>query len=129
VDDLAELAVAEGSRTENTLINAIGPEAFTYRELVDAVGAAIGRKRIVLGVPPGLGYVMSCLVGWCMRDRFVTRDEIKGLMAGSLCVEAPPAGTTRMTEWMRANRDTLGRRYASELGRRRDRRAAYAPAA
>ena len=34
VDDLASLAVAQGEHQENSIINAIGPETFTYRELV-----------------------------------------------------------------------------------------------
>ena len=33
VDDLAELAVSEGEKTDNKIIDAIGPETFTYKEL------------------------------------------------------------------------------------------------
>jgi len=40
--------------------------------------------------------------------------------------DSPPAGTTRLTEWTRRHRDTLGMRYASELARRRIRRASHA---
>jgi len=54
--------VAEGKASESRVVNAIGPETFTYRELVDAVGQAIGRKRPILGVSPGLGYAMSRVV-------------------------------------------------------------------
>jgi len=120
VEDLAALAVAAGERTGNELINAIGPETFTYEELVRAVGAAIGRPRRILHVSPGLGYAASRIIGWFMRDVFITREEIKGLMDGLLYVDAPPAGSTRLTGWMRTNTGTLGRHYASELARRRD---------
>jgi NADH dehydrogenase len=68
------------------------------------------------------------LIGWFVNDTFVTREEIDGLMAGLLYVDAPPAGPTRLTEWMRANAGTLGRNYASELRRRRDRHVSYFPA-
>jgi uncharacterized protein YbjT (DUF2867 family) len=125
VEDLAQLAVTEGKLSESRIINAIGPETFTYRELVQAVGAAIGRKARTVSVSPGLGYLSSKLIGWFMRDIFVTRDEIRGLMDGLLYVDAPPAGKTRLTAWMRENAGTLGRDYASELGRRRDRESAY----
>jgi len=125
VDDLAELAVTQGAVRENRILNAIGPETFTYRELVAAVGAAIGRSRPIVGVSPALGYALSRMIGWGVGDTFVTREEIAGLMAGLLCVDTPPTGTTRLTEWMRTHRDTLGRRYASELARRKDRLAAY----
>ncbi len=125
VDDLAELAVTQGAARENRIINAIGPETFTYRELVAAVGAAIGRSRPIVGVSPALGYALSRMIGWNVGDTFVTREEIAGLMAGLLCVDTPPTGTTRLTEWMRTHRDSLGRRYASELARRQDRLTAY----
>ena len=125
VDDLAELAVAEGTGTENTVINAIGPETFTYWELVAAVGAAIGRTRPLVNVPPALGYAMGKMVGWMMRDKFITREEIRGLMAETLYVTTPPTGKTSLTEWMKKNSATLGLNYASELNRRRDRQTPY----
>jgi uncharacterized protein YbjT (DUF2867 family) len=125
VDDLAELAVAEGESTTNSVVNAIGPETFTYRELVEAVGRAIGRQRLIVSVSPGLGYALGRIIGWCVRDRFITREEIRGLMDGLLFVDAPPAGRTRLTDWMRGHADTLGSRYASELGRRSDRARPY----
>ena len=127
VEDLADLAVAEGKRNENSVINAIGPETFKYQALVEAVGAAIGRKRRIIRVSPGLGYAASCLIGWFVRDTFITREEIKGLMDGLLCVDAPPTGKIRLTDWMRTNADTLGRNYASELARRQDRQSSYFP--
>jgi len=125
VDDLAELAVAAGKGTENTLINAIGPETFTYRELVTAVGTAIGRTRPLVNVPPGLGFAMGKLVGWMMKDKFITREEIRGLMAETLYVTTPPTGKTLLTEWMKKNTETLGLNYASELNRRRNRQTQY----
>lgn len=129
VEDLASLVVAAGKSQENMVINAIGPEPFTYRELVQAVARAIGVRRPILGVPPGLGYVMSRIIGAFVHDTFVTREEIRGLMDGLLCVDTPPTGNTRLTDWMRANAETLGRRYASELRRREDRRSPYVPGA
>jgi uncharacterized protein YbjT (DUF2867 family) len=127
VEDLAELAVAEGKRDVNRVINAIGPETFNYQALVEAVGEAIGRKRRTIKVSPGMGYAASCVIGWLVRDTFITREEIKGLMDGLLCVDTPPTGKTRLTDWMRTNADTLGRNYASELARRQDRRSPYSP--
>ncbi len=55
----------------------------------------------------------------------LTRDEIEGLMAGLLATDSPPAGATRLTDWARAHADRLGRRYASEFARRRNREEAY----
>jgi NADH dehydrogenase len=125
VDDLADLAITEGMHSENVIINSIGPETFTYRELVKAVGDAIGRPRPVVNVPPGMGYSLGKVVGWFMRDTFITREEIRGLMTELLYVNTPPTGKTSLTAWMKNNADVLGRRYASELDRRRNRQLPY----
>ena len=61
------------------------------------------------------------------EEVLITREEIEGLMAGLLHVDAAPAGTTRLTDWARANADTLGLRYAGELARRRPRATAGRP--
>jgi NADH dehydrogenase len=42
VDDLAELAVTQGNARKNVVIDAIGPETFSYRELVKSIGVMIG---------------------------------------------------------------------------------------
>lgn len=48
------------------------------------------------------------------------------LCPGSLqpCMDSPPAGATRPTDWARAHTDMLGVRYASEFARRMDRTSA-----
>ncbi len=125
VDDLAALAVERGESRENALVNAIGPETFTYRELIACIGRAIGRRRPIVSVPPWFGFAMSRAMGRLVGDVIVTRDEIRGLMAGLLCVDAPPAGKTSLSQWAGANAAALGRTYASELARRIDRTAAY----
>ena len=125
VDDLAELAVAQGRERENRVIQAIGPETFTYRELVERVGEIIGRLRPIVPVPPWLGYLAGWVLGKVVKDVMITREEIKGLMEGLLYGEAPPAGRTWLTDWAREHASTLGLKYTSELARRRDRRGAY----
>jgi len=125
VDDLAALAVEQGAARENVIINAIGPETFTYRGLVETIGRLIGAPRPVISVSPAVGYWVGRVVGALMGDVTITREEIAGLMANLLYVDAPPAGTTRLTDWVAAHADVLGRRYANELARRRDRVAAY----
>lgn len=125
VDDLAQLAVAQGASRENGIINAIGPETFTYKEMVAVIGEIIGKRRPLLSLPPALGYAAGWVVGRLVNDVLITREEIDGLMAGLLCVETPPTGSTPLTHWARSHALTLGRQYSSELSRRRDRTAAY----
>jgi len=125
VDDLASLAVEQGRKRENVIINAIGPETFTYRELAAMIGRMIGKRRLIVSVPPWLGYIFAWLLGRLVGDVLITKDEIKGLMADLLYVDAPPAGNTSLTEWVQAHADTLGQHYTSELARRRDRVSAW----
>ena len=125
VDDLAALAIEQGQSRENVTINAIGPETFTYRELVATIGRLIGRPRPIVSVPPWLGYTAGRLLGALVGDVVVTKDEIEGLMADLLYVDAPPAGRTVLSDWARLHADTLGRRYSSELARRKDLVSAY----
>ncbi len=125
VDDLAALAVAQGAASANAIFNAIGPETFTYRQLVTTIGQLIGARRPVIGVPPAVGYWVGRAVGSLVGDVTITREEIAGLMANLLYVDTPPTGTTKLTDWIAAHADSLGRRYTSELARRVDRVGAY----
>jgi NADH dehydrogenase len=125
VDDLAALAVEQGDRRENALVNAVGPETFTYRELVATIGAIIGKRRPMVRVPYSVGYWVGRAVGKFVGDVVITREEIEGLVAGLLYVDTPPAGATKFTDWARQNAGALGVRYASELARRKDRERAY----
>lgn len=125
VDDLAELAVAHGEKKEDLVINAIGPETFTYKGLVETIADIIGQKRPIISVPPAIGYLAGTLIGKLVDDVMITREEIDGLMADLLYVDAPPAGQTKLTDWVREHADSLGRRYTSELARRKDRQSEY----
>jgi NADH dehydrogenase len=125
VDDLAKLAVEQGQSRENVIIDAIGPETFTYRGLVEEIGAIIGKKRPVIGVPPALGYLVGAIIGRLVGDVLITQDEVEGLMADLLHTDSPPAGETKLTVWAREHAAELGHKYASELARRRNRKEAY----
>lgn len=125
VDDLAVIAVEQGKGRENRVIDAIGPETFTYRGLAESVGGIIGKRRPIVSVPPSVGYAAGWLIGKCVGDVMITREEIAGLMANLLYVDAPPAGTTKLTDWARDRAATLGLHYTSELARRKDRRTRY----
>ena len=125
VEDLAALAVEQVAASADVTLDAIGPETFTYRQLVQTIADAIGVHKRIISVAPWQGLITAKAVERITGDVLITRDEIGGLMAGLLATYSPPTGTTRLSEWARANADTLGRRYASELGRRRDRERAY----
>ncbi|MEE9130432.1 MAG: NAD(P)H-binding protein [Phycisphaerales bacterium] len=125
VEDFADLAVHQAAQSQNVIIDTIGPETFTFRELVKTIAQAIGVRRLIVPVPPALGFALGWLLGRIKGDVIITRQEIRGLMDDLLYVDSPPAGSTKLSDWARQHADELGMHYANELARRIDRRAAY----
>jgi NADH dehydrogenase len=126
VDDMARLMIREGAGATNTIVDAVGPQRFTYRELVEAIGGIIGMRSRVLRVSPLVGLAVSKAINPIVNDVIITREEIDGLMRGLLDSDAPaPEAATRLTDWAREHRAELGVKYASEVGRRVQRTAAY----
>ena len=52
-----------------------------------------------------------------LGDVILTRDEVDGLMAGLLVSNEPARGKTHLADWLSANKETVGLKYASELKR------------
>jgi uncharacterized protein YbjT (DUF2867 family) len=125
VEDLAALATEQGRRRDNIIIDAIGPETLTFRQLVELIAKALGKRCWLVPVPAAVGYTMSRFIGAVVGDQVLTHDEIQALVRGLLCTKSPPAGSTRISDWLREHADRLGLHYASELARRRNRQAAY----
>lgn len=117
VEDFAELAVGAASSDDRVIQDAVGPETFTFDEVVRVVADAIGSRAWIVHVRPGLALFLSRLLGVLVRDVVLTRDEIDGLMGGLLVSEHAPLGQTRLTGWLAQHADTVGRSYASELAR------------
>jgi len=117
VQDVARLAVEAGSRTEDEQFDAVGPEPFGYRELVMAVRAAVGSSAMVVAMPPAVISLSAGVLGRLVGDVVLTSDEITELTSGWLVSSEPPRGGTRLSAWIEANHDSLGRTYSSELAR------------
>ena len=46
-------------------------------------------------------------------------------MANMLYADSPPAGTTKLSDYLRENASTIGMRYSSEMARRKNRQLSY----
>lgn len=125
VDDLAAAAVARITGDANETTNAIGPETFSYRNMVEMIAREIGSRALIVAMPAKLAYQGIRVLGWIVGDVINTRDEVRGLMQERLYVDAAPLGRTKISDWVRSSRSTIGRRYASELQRRLDRVGGY----
>ncbi len=117
VDDQAALAVTLGAHRDDVVVDAVGPETFTYEELVRLVATAVGSRAWIIHVPPSVLLMAAWVAGLVVRDVVLTRDEIDGLMTNLLVSEDEPTGTTRFTEWLGDHAAELGRGYANELNR------------
>lgn len=126
VDDMAGLMIREARGAAHTITDAIGPERFEYRELVEMIGRTIGVRRPILPVPWWAGLAVSKLLNPLVKDVIITREEIDGLVRGLLDSQArAPADAIRLCDWAREHARELGTRYASEVGRRVQRGVAY----
>jgi NADH dehydrogenase len=117
VEDMARLMVEAAGQEENTMCEAIGPETYTFEELVRLIAAKVGRRVRIVRVPAHLAYFCTRLTGLMMRDVVLTWEEYKGLMSNLLVPQGQPTGETRLSQWLSENREQIGRRYASEVAR------------
>ena len=117
VEDIAELAVNAGQHESNLAIDAVGPEVFSFDDLIRLIAVAVHSKTRLVHVRPGVALSILRLVEPFVGDVVLTREEIDGLMANLLVSKEPPTGQTRFSEWLAKNQSTLGIKYASELKR------------
>jgi uncharacterized protein YbjT (DUF2867 family) len=117
VDDLARLCVSLGGRADTVTVDAVGPQRLTFRELVQAVRAAVGSHALIVPVPPALLTALSSALGLALRDRLLTHEEYQAMAAGLADSDAPPTGAIVLTDWLAEHSAELGRRYANELDR------------
>ena len=117
VEDVSEAAVGAAGKCENKILDCVGPEVYSYEQLIRLIAASVGSKAKILHIRPGLALLLSRLAGYIVKDVVLTKAEIDGLMAGLLVSHRPPTGQVRLSEWLKENRDRLGTRYASELTR------------
>ena len=117
VEDMAKLMADAVESDANTVFDAVGPETFTFEELVKLIAAQVGRSVRLIHLPAPLAYLFTSLIGWFLGDVVLTREEYLGLMANLLAPEGPSTGETRLSLWLAENREQIGTRYASEVAR------------
>ena len=115
--DLAEIAVDAARDDRRITLDAVGPEIFTFDELVRMLASAVHRKARIVHVDPRIALAMTQIVSRLVRDVMLTRDEIRGLMTNLLVTDSPPNASTRFSQWLASNADKIGIAYASELAR------------
>jgi len=117
VEDLAALAIRASRDPTSTTTDVIGPEEFTFKGFLEVISTQVRPGIPLIRFPPWAGIATGQLIGMAVRDVILTADELRGLMDEMLTSEQAPNGSKRFSEWVVQRRETLGRRYASELAR------------
>lgn len=117
VEDLAQLAVEAVYSKESYVMDAVGPDAYTFKEFVRLVSETIGANRLLIPVPPQVALLTAQFLSLFLKDVLLTSEEVDGLMANLLVSKEPARGRTAFKDWLKVNRDIVGLKYASELER------------
>ena len=117
VEDMAKLMADATEKQDSQIVDAVGPETFSFDELVRMIAAQMGERPHLVRLPAAVAYLSTRLAGLVLGDVVLTWEEYQGLMSNLLVTEGRPMGQTRLTDWVAENRETLGRQYASELAR------------
>lgn len=117
VEDMARLMATAVDSHANAVIDAVGPETYTFEELVKLIARCIGRAARIVHAPTSLVYLATWMTGRFLGDVVLTWEEYRGLMDNLLAPEGPAAGQTRLSEWLAENGQKVGMAYASEVAR------------
>jgi nucleoside-diphosphate-sugar epimerase len=117
IEDLADLAVEGVYSQENYVIDAVGPDCYTFKDLVKMIGDQTGSKRPIISIPPRLALFAAQFLSLFVKDVMLTPEEVDGLMANLLVSKEPARAKTPFKNWLESNKNTVGMQYASELKR------------
>ncbi len=118
--DLAKVVVSEFKRKENITMDTIGPETYTFMNILKMLNRATSSRTLLLpfpGIFRWIPFMMSKFFGLLLRDVLLTRYEMDALRDNLLLTNSEPVGETSFREWIEENGDLLGRSYAHELNR------------
>lgn len=117
VGDIAELAVKLSEEGKDIVVDAVGPETYSFQELVYLIRARVNSRSRIVHISPRLAHLLSHGLNLWLKDIVVTREEIAGLMGDLLVSCEPPSCPTSFSAWLERHAEQLGRRYACEISR------------
>ena len=117
IEDLADLAVEGIYSSENYVIDAVGPDCYKFKDMVQMIRERIGAKSLLISIPPRMALLAAQFLSIFVKDVILTPEEVDGLRANLLVSKEPARARTAFKDWLEANRNTIGIKYASELKR------------
>ncbi len=117
VEDFADALVSASTRNENEIRDAVGPEAYSFNELIRLIAKELKKNIHLIHLPSKPTYWLTSIMGKFLGDVILTEEEIQGLMDNLLVSKEIPLGKTCLSQWIHENKQTLGASYANEVKR------------
>lgn len=117
VEDFARLAAEQGASRIDGVLDAVGPEALGFEELVRLVRRAVGSRAALVRIPRTILLAAARLIGVVVRDVVLTPSEVAGLTANLLVSRGLATAPTCFSDWLTGNAERLGVEWASEIHR------------
>lgn len=118
VEDMARMCVDLGARRDEAVIDAGGPEIFTFDEMVMAIRDAVGSRARLVHLPTLAVEMAGRVLGVVLRDVLATGEELRSTIDGLASAEGPTSAEIAFSEWARTHGDELGRAYRRYYERR-----------
>lgn len=117
VGDVASACVEYAQKSENVVVDCVGPETYTFKNLVKTIARALRVRALVFGTPKSFALALGSILSFFLGEPIVTADEVGALMDNLLYSPARPLGRTRFSEWLKQNASLVGLKFASEIER------------
>jgi len=138
VRDLAEMAVDLANATDeldgsspNIALDAVGPEKLKFSEFVGLIRKNLNLwcwvmptfSNLTGGLPVGLVSRLTSPINYLLDDTFVDAEDLSILVSDIACSELNPLegssvwGKRLFSEWLKENKDELGRSYINSYQR------------
>jgi NADH dehydrogenase len=117
VQDVARLAVRLGKSDERIVVDAVGPEIYTFEEFMRLLNRNAGTHTLFVRAPLSVVLPLTRILGRALRDVLVTENELREMIDEVMLSDAEPTGEVAFSEWLSRQGHAIGRRYAHELHR------------
>ena len=96
-------------------MDAAGPQALSFEELIRTIRDATGSRSPILHVPAPAFHAAARALGLLVKDVVLTSEEITALTSGLLISRQPSQARIAFSDWVAEHE--LGQVYANELNR------------
>jgi NADH dehydrogenase len=117
IRDHVDLMRTVGAHDKNIVIDSVGPDSYTFEELLRRIRRALDCHTALVNVPSPVALGVLRVLGVFVHDEILTHEEIRALMDGLLISHATPTCPTQFDTWLQSHAYELGHSYASELER------------